>query len=179
MQVRLRLRQEIREILKFTHTTAIFVTHDQEEALALCDRVAVMQSGRLQQIGTPQQIYQEPATRFVAEFITQANFLPARWHHQAWQTEIGAFCPPVQSDRVPSEGETAELMIRQEEIDLKLDATGMVTVHDRQFLGRDYRYLLRTAIGEELQVRSPDEFAVGEHVRLVVHPQSVRVFRSR
>ncbi|NEQ28782.1 MAG: ABC transporter ATP-binding protein, partial [Microcoleus sp. SIO2G3] len=182
VQVRLRLRQEIRDILKATQITAIFVTHDQEEALALCDRVAVMQAGQLAQIGTPEQVYREPATRFVAKFVTQANFLPARWHNQAWHTEIGAFAGSSDREALPeryraAEGDTADLMIRQEEIDLESDAVGTVTVRDRQFLGRDYRYLLRTATGSELQVRSTRDFAAGERVRLIVQRQAVRVFR--
>jgi len=170
VQVRLRLRQEIRDILKATHITAVFVTHDQEEALALCDRVAVMQEGQLAQIDTPEQIYREPATRFVAEFVTQANFLPARWQNQAWQTEIGAFADLPSGTR-----ETADLMIRQEEIHLEADETGGAIVRDRQFLGRDYRYFLDTA-SSQLQARSPQNFAIGTKVRLVVPPQAVRVF---
>jgi iron(III) transport system ATP-binding protein len=76
IQVRLHLRQELRQILKQAGTTAILVTHDQEEALAISDRIAVMYRGQLEQVGEPQQVYQQPATRFVAEFVTQANFLP-------------------------------------------------------------------------------------------------------
>ncbi|MBD2092710.1 ABC transporter ATP-binding protein [Microcoleus sp. FACHB-1515] len=170
VQVRLRLRQEIRDILKATHTTAVFVTHDQEEALALCDRVAVMQDGQIAQIDTPEQIYREPATRFVAEFVTQANFLPARWQNQAWQTEIGAFVVPASRP-----AEAADLMIRQEDIQLAADEAGSATVRDRQFLGRDYRYFLHLS-GQLLQVRSPLNLAIGTTVRLSVSPQAVRVF---
>lgn len=90
-QVRLRLREEILDILKLTKTTAIFVTHDQQEALAIADRVAVMHRGRLVQVGTPEEIYHQPASRFVAQFVTQANFLPAKLHGEFWQTEIGLF----------------------------------------------------------------------------------------
>ncbi|NJL22220.1 MAG: ABC transporter ATP-binding protein [Leptolyngbyaceae cyanobacterium SM1_3_5] len=173
VQVRLRLRQEIRDILKATHTTAVFVTHDQEEALALCDRVAVMQNGQIAQIDTPEQIYREPATRFVAEFVTQANFLPARWQNQAWQTEIGAFVVPA--SRLT---EAADLMIRQEDIQLAADETGSAIVRDRQFLGRDYRYFLHTASDQLLQVRSPLNLAIGTPVRLIVPPQLVRIFQG-
>ncbi|PZU98248.1 MAG: ABC transporter ATP-binding protein, partial [Leptolyngbya sp.] len=78
VQVRLYLRQEVRDILRQVGASCVFVTHDQEEALALADRVAVMHQGQLEQIDTPEAIYGQPASRFVAEFVTQANFLPAR-----------------------------------------------------------------------------------------------------
>ncbi|WP_275575006.1 ABC transporter ATP-binding protein [Neosynechococcus sphagnicola] len=74
VQIRLRLRQEIRDILKATGTSGIFVTHDQEEALSISDQVAVMRQGHLEQLDTPETIYREPASRFVAEFVTQAKF---------------------------------------------------------------------------------------------------------
>jgi iron(III) transport system ATP-binding protein len=91
VQVRLRLRQEVRDILKKTGTSAVFVTHDQEEALSMSDWVAVMRQGQLEQFGTPESIYREPASRFVAEFVTQANFLPAWQNGNGWETEIGYF----------------------------------------------------------------------------------------
>ena len=174
VQVRLYLRQEIRDILKATHISTIFVTHDQEEALALCDRVGVMHEGQLEQLGTPEEIYREPASRFVAEFVTQANFLPARWQNQAWQTEIGTF-----PDRANNLREAAELMIRQEDLHLELDETGTLRVRDRQFLGREYRYCLRTASGRELQARSNLSLPIGANVRVAIHQQAVRVFPVR
>ncbi|MGL6340523.1 MAG: ABC transporter ATP-binding protein, partial [Waterburya sp.] len=89
VQVRHRLRGEIRAILKAAGTSAIFVTHDREEALAISDKIAVMRQGKIEQAGTPEEIYLNPASRFVAEFVTQANFLPASRQEQVWQTEIG------------------------------------------------------------------------------------------
>ncbi|HBB33158.1 MAG TPA: ABC transporter ATP-binding protein [Cyanobacteria bacterium UBA8803] len=100
VQVRLRLREELRSILKETGTSAIFVTHDREEALSLSDRVGVMRDGYLEQLGTPEEIYSHPISRFVAEFVTQANFLPARRRGQLWETEVGPFeglCPVIAS----------------------------------------------------------------------------------
>jgi len=90
-QVRLRLREEILDIFKATKTAAIFVTHDRQEALAIADKVAVMHHGKLIQIGTPEEIYYQPNSRFVAQFVTQANFLPAKRRSKFWETEIGLF----------------------------------------------------------------------------------------
>ena len=96
VQVRLRLREEVREILKATGTSGIFVTHDQQEAMAIADSIAVMQQGRLEQVGTPEEIYTQPTTRFTAQFVTGANFIPARRKGQLWETEVGCFVDKTQ-----------------------------------------------------------------------------------
>ncbi len=177
VQVRLRLRQEIRDILKTSRTTAIFVTHDQEEALSICDYVAVMRQGNLEQVGTPEFLYQAPASRFVAEFVTQANFLPARWQRQGWQTEIGWF--PADSANPVAPAQT-EVMIRQEDLQLAEDPTSQVVVHDRQFLGREYRYWLLTPTGKSLYARTSISIAlpIGTKVRVSTAIESVRVFSA-
>ena len=85
--MRVQLRDEIRRIQTDLGITTLFVTHDQEEALAVADRVAVMRSGNIEQIGTPEDLYTRPATSFVATFIGLSNTLDARlsgWHrHRA------------------------------------------------------------------------------------------------
>ncbi len=176
VQVRLRLRQEIRDILKTSQTTAIFVTHDQEEALSMCDLVAVMSEGNLEQIGTPEDIYQNPKSRFVAEFVTQANFLPAHWVNDGWQTEIGWF----ESDRLSPDysPDRAEVMIRQEDLQLVTDKTSQVVIRDRQFLGREYRYWLVTPSGQDIYARiaMSINLASGTTVRLSVESKSIRAF---
>jgi iron(III) transport system ATP-binding protein len=78
-KLRKRVREEIRDLQKRLGITSVYVTHDQEEALAISDRVVVMREGLIEQIGTPHQLYTEPATRFVADFIGSANFLPGTW----------------------------------------------------------------------------------------------------
>lgn len=173
VQVRLRLRQELRDILKRAGTSAVFVTHDQEEALSMADRVAVLNQGKVQQVGLPEDIYGHPATRFVADFVTQANFLPATFlGGDRWQTELG----PVQiaPDLVDQplaplgEGTQAELMVRQEDIGLSADEQGEALVHDRQFLGREHRYSVKLASGRLLFARSPTRLGIqqGQRVRL-------------
>ncbi len=77
-QLRLEMRREIKRLHGETETTALYVTHDQNEALSIADRIGVMKSGRLQQVGAPRELYRLPASRFVAEFIGETNFLPAR-----------------------------------------------------------------------------------------------------
>lgn len=76
-QLRLEMRAEIKRLHKETGTTALYVTHDQEEALSIADRVAVLKDGNLMQVGAPRDLYRQPRSRFVAEFIGETNFLPA------------------------------------------------------------------------------------------------------
>ncbi|MBL1175866.1 ABC transporter ATP-binding protein [Pantanalinema sp. GBBB05] len=182
MQVRLRLRQEVRDILKTTGTTAIFVTHDQEEALSISDYVAVMRQGQIEQFGTPETIYQEPASRFVAEFVTQANFLPARFNGKGWETEVGCFETKTQLSASRNEAsrsrELGELMVRPEDLRLEPDEMATVVIRDRQFLGREHRYCLLTPSGKELHARIATRTAlpIGTRVRLSAAAAALRVF---
>ena len=174
-QARSRLRQEIRTVLKNTGTTAIFVTHDQEEALSISDRVAVMYQGRLEQVATPEKLYAEPATRYVAEIVTQGNFLPATYSSKGWKTAIGTLILNPTSEPIFDD---AELMIRQQDIKLEPDHNSSIVVIDRQFLGRDYRYCIQTSSGDRLQVLSPTKLVleVGTRVKVKVNLSTVRVF---
>lgn len=188
VQVRLYLRQEVRDILKGIGASGVFVTHDQEEALAISDQVAVMRQGRIEQIGVPEDIYQEPASRFTAEFVTQANFLPARRCSQGWETEVGYFqaadMTPENSgspepDANVGDANVGELMIRQEDLQLEADDQAAMLVRDRHFLGREYKYCLQTPSGQTLHARTPLEtqLAVGERVRaFVASQQQLRFF---
>lgn len=174
VQIRHRLREEIRIILKAAGTSAIFVTHDQEEALAISDKIAVMSQGKLEQIGTPESIYTQPESRFVAEFVTQANFLPAQKQGQVWKTEIGSLETATAQDNC----DRGDLMLRQEDILLTPDENSLVVVKERQFLGREYRYCLETASGKRLHARTNASMAVdvGAKVNLSVIPRKPKIF---
>src|SRR5678815_2490436 len=78
LKLRIQMRDELKRLQRRLGKTAIYVTHDQTEALALSDRIAVLSHGQIEQIGTPGEIYEEPATAFVAEFIGSSNLFPAR-----------------------------------------------------------------------------------------------------
>ncbi len=173
IQVRLRLREEIRDILKVAGTSAIFITHDQEEALAIADVVGVMRLGHLEQIGTPEEIYSHPASRFVAEFVTQANFVPARRQGNIWQTEIGGF--EIEGNHGQNKG---EIMIRQEDLMLKPDADGKIKITKRHFLGREYRYCLQTPSGREIHARTMTDIVLpeGTPVQVSIADDAVRIF---
>jgi iron(III) transport system ATP-binding protein len=190
VQVRLRLRQELRSILKAAGTSAIFVTHDQEEALSIADQVGVMRQGRLEQIGSPEGIYQAPASQFVAEFVAQANLLPAQRDGEFWQTPIGKFpqrqvmpanvAPANAQDVRPNADALASavLMIRQEDLALQPDEAGAGLIRDRQFLGRENRYLIQLAGGQELVARTGADLClpIGTTVQIAVTARSLRLF---
>jgi iron(III) transport system ATP-binding protein len=176
VQVRLRLREEIRDILKRTGTTGVFVTHDQEEALSMSDWVAVMRQGQIEQFGTPETIYQQPASRFVAEFVTQANFIPARSQGSLWETELGCFAATDHAN-----AQTVDLMIRQEDLVLHADETSLIVIRDRQFLGREHRYCLVSPTGREFHARTETRnlLPIGARVKISANPSALRVFADR
>lgn len=150
------------------------MTHDQEEALAICDQVAVMRQGKLEQIGTPEAIYTQPASRFVAEFVTQANFLPAKRQGNYWETEIGKF----EASKTPQTVDKGELMLREEDILLQAQESASIIIHDRYFLGREYRYCLETPSGQRLHARTTAStpLPIGTRVQLSIVPQTPQIF---
>jgi iron(III) transport system ATP-binding protein len=113
--LRPKMRAELKILLHRLNCTTIFVTHDQEEAFELADRIAVLHAGRLEQIDTPEKLYREPATRFVAEFIGHADFLTGRARGNCIETALGCFAKPPS---VP-EGAIVAVMVRPEEVELQ------------------------------------------------------------
>src|SRR5204863_109440 len=120
-QTRTHLRREIRALLKKINVPAIFITHDQEEALELGDRIAVLNVGHLEQIGTPEEIYNRPATEYVATFLGAANLLlgvVAGGH-----VEIGtARLPAEKETKRFNEGQSVKLVFRPEDVSISQDA---------------------------------------------------------
>jgi spermidine/putrescine ABC transporter ATP-binding subunit len=151
-----KLRQEMRveliEILATVGITTVFVTHDQEEALSLADRVVVMNDGRVEQVGTPGEVYERPATAFVAKFLGEANVLPARvvgrnGSGMLYEVE-GGF--QVRSDRPIDApvGTPVEVIVRAERLRLGEPPAGLenafvARLEHVMYLGRDIRYLVR------------------------------------
>jgi iron(III) transport system ATP-binding protein len=110
------VRAELVGVLRKTGTTAVFVTHDQTEALSIGDRVVVMQGGRIDQVDTPQRVFEQPATRFVASFMGDADFLRAHVHNALLTCEIGVV------STVPGWGHTdvdVDVVLRPHEVDLR------------------------------------------------------------
>ena len=173
-QLREGLRTEIRAVLDQAGTTAVFVTHDQSEALALADRVALLRGGRLEQAGTPADLYDRPATRFAATFIGGCNLLPGRVVGRSGGEVMVALADG--QVRAPARPEvTAEqvvLAVRPHR--LRLDAAGPVraTLQTVEYLGAQTRLGLRTATGTALvaEVARPPCLARGQQVGLAWDP---------
>ena len=179
IQVRLQLREEIRDILKGAGISAVFVTHDQEEALVISDFVGVMHKGHLEQLGTPEEIYNYPISRFVAGFVTQANFLPAYRQDNMWSTEFGCFeCNKKNISVEEGIDDSGEIMIRQEDIILEPTNNSQIVIRTRRFLGREYDYCLQTPSGNELHVRTMLDtlLPIGTRVNLLISGNKTRIF---
>jgi ABC-type Fe3+/spermidine/putrescine transport system ATPase subunit len=120
-QTRVHLRREIRALLRQVKVPSVFITHDQEEALELGDRIAVLNDGHLEQIGTPDEVYNHPATEYVATFLGAANLLLGVVNQRAVQ--IGSACLPAEKETARfREGQSVKLVFRPEDVCLSPDA---------------------------------------------------------
>jgi putative spermidine/putrescine transport system ATP-binding protein len=132
-KVRLQLREQIRNLQQRLGTTTLFVTHDQEEALSMADRVGVMKDGRLEQIAVPSELYAQPATAFVAEFVGTMNRLPAIMQGSEQVSVLGGLLP-VQGHPADLTGEV-DVLVRPEGLRIAAQPGGNGIVTDRTFLG--------------------------------------------
>ena len=174
-KVRVQLREEIRRVQTEVGTTTLFVTHDQEEALAIADRVGVMNQGRLEQLAPPADLYTQPATPFVADFVGLNNKVPA---------QVSGDSADVLGSRVPllpgsiSSG-AGVAMVRPESVVPTADPDGSATVASVEFLGPFSRVHLTTGDGTtvvaQLASARARELAPGDRVRLGVEPTGVLV----
>jgi iron(III) transport system ATP-binding protein len=146
--LRSELRTEVRSVLAASGATAVFVTHDREEALSLADRIAVMVDGRVVQVGTPYEVYAAPATASVASLIGEANLLPARVRDGLAETPLG----PVPATGAP-DGD-ADMLVRPEDISLDVEPGAPATVTAVEFYGHDQLVRVRLADGTPLAVRT-------------------------
>ena len=119
VEVRLRLRSELPAVLARCGACGLMVTHDPEEALAICDRVAVLNDGVLHQCAPPRQLVDQPATAFVGRFVLQANLLPARWRGRRLQTVLGELEPPDGTGAGPAPEDTLEVMVRPQALEFE------------------------------------------------------------
>lgn len=169
--LRERTRIELRALLEHVGITAIFVTHDQEEAFALSDRIAVMKDGRLQQLGTPEDLYETPANPFVASFLGRANFLEAMAEAvegdvvvctlpggARWRARTAAGVAPGVPLRVMVRPEALRIVTAPEAGDL------VGEVLSRRFAGPVTHYVVRAGTAELLVHGRPGDAAVGDRI---------------
>ncbi|MGW3265139.1 ABC transporter ATP-binding protein [Streptomyces sp. NPDC001056] len=155
-KVRLSLREEIRRLQQELGITTLFVTHDQEEALSVADRVAVMRAGRLEQCAEPAELYGRPATAFVAEFVGTMSRI-------AGTLKDGT--AEVLGQRLPADGEAADgevdVLVRPENLRVHADPQGGAQVVATAFLGAAVRLTVRLADGTEAKADLPAHEAAG------------------
>ncbi|WP_089103281.1 ABC transporter ATP-binding protein [Streptomyces hyaluromycini] len=150
-KVRLSLREEIRRLQQELGITTLFVTHDQEEALSIADRVAVMRAGRLEQCAEPAELYGRPATAFVAEFVGTMSRIPGT---------VKDGTVEVLGQRLPADGEApgageVDVLVRPEAVQVRADGAGTATVVATAFLGAVVRVTVRLADGTEAKADLP------------------------
>ncbi|MEV7236348.1 ABC transporter ATP-binding protein [Streptomyces sp. NPDC051020] len=187
-QVRLTLREEIRHLQQKLGITTLFVTHDQEEALSMADRVAVMRAGRLEQCAPPAELYERPATAFVAEFVGVMSRIPARAGADDKTVDALGRTLPVHG-RLPGADEAAggtgevDVLVRPEAIEVTADAKGTSRIVGAAFLGATTRLTVRLADGGEVMADVPTHamttLPVGAAVTLTLPDRPVLVDRHR
>ncbi len=168
--LREQMRKEVKNILRATETTTVFVTHDQEEAFAFADKVGVLQNGKLEQFDTPEKIYHTPTTRFIADFVGEADFIPGKIVQPGVvETDLGLF--PSYSHI--SEGEEVEVMIRPDDVTIRPGAEETNgSIVQRIFRGSINSYVVKLDRGPILHSDQPStllyESTTRVHVRLAV-----------
>jgi putative spermidine/putrescine transport system ATP-binding protein len=174
-KVRVQLRDEIRRVQLEVGTTTLFVTHDQEEALAVADRVGVMSTGRLDQIAPPDELYHRPATPFVAEFVGLNNKL--RGDVSGGEVNVVGCRVPTLEGSIGQGAGTA--LVRPEAITVAADETGNARVTSIAFLGPICRVFATLDDGQELMAQVPGSVAtrirMDSRVRIGVEPNPVLV----
>jgi putative spermidine/putrescine transport system ATP-binding protein len=176
-KLRLEMRAEIRRIHELIGSATIYVTHDQEEALSLADRIVVMRAGEVRQVGTPEELYLRPAHADVAEFMGYRNQLRVRATRvdKLIHVSIGGVSLPATPIDAVEEGEVIAA-IRPD--DLAVSAAGSIaaTVQSAQYHGQSFYCFGRTADGTELYFQSDHKMGKGETVRLAADPGRVLAY---
>jgi iron(III) transport system ATP-binding protein len=173
--LRTQLCEEVGRILRAASATALFVTHDQEEALAFADRVAVLDRGRLEQVDAPHRVYHAPATRFVAGFVGQADFLAASPAGDRLDTEVG----PLQNPGLGPEA-AVEVMVRPDQVALAPDPAGPAVVLAHRFRGAAHGYTLVLRSGRQLRCEraGTEPLPIGARVRPSLRASAYLVFAA-
>lgn len=170
-KIRVQLRDEIRALQRKLGITAIFVTHDQEEALAVADRIAVMHDGNIEQIGTPKELYLTPATPFVADFVGQSNKVETTVQANG-KVNVCGFELPL-STPLPA-NTLATVFIRPENVIIEHDEQSRFEVSHTSFLGSIERTSVRadniTLVSQHALM---EQYEIGDRVRLTIRPEAV------
>ena len=177
----LKLRQDMQyELIRLKNElgiTFIYVTHDQEEALTMSDTIVVMNQGYIQQVGTPEDIYNEPKNAFVADFIGDSNIIPSVMVQDKLVNILGVNFPCV--DIGFGRNKPVDVVIRPEDIDLVKPENGRISGRVTSLLFKGVHYEMEvTAGGREWLVHSTDLFPVGSEVGISVDPYDIQIMNK-
>jgi len=177
LKLRKDMQNELKNIQKQTGITFIFVTHDQEEALSMSDTVVVMNAGKIQQIGSPIDIYNEPENAFVADFIGESNILDGIMKADYNACFAGHCFPCLDKGFAP--GEEVDIVVRPEDVDIVKAGEGMLrgTVTSVTFLGVHFEIIVDIG-GFKWMIQTTDEHKEGEDVGLVIEPDAIHVMKK-
>ncbi len=175
LKFRKEMQLELKRMQKQLGITFIYVTHDQEEALTMSDTIVVMDNGMIQQIGTPQDIYNEPKNTFVANFIGESNILRGNMVHDYLVSFCGRQFDCL--DRGFNENENVIVVIRPEDVDIIPEQEGCIsgTVTSILFRGVHYEMRILSDAGIEWRVHSTDAVEVGRRVSITLTPDDIHV----
>jgi len=171
VSLRVEMREEVRDILKTAGVTAVSVTHDQEEAMSISDRVAVMDDGEVDQVGEPETVFQHPESRFVASFLGYASFLSGRVRDEGVDTGLGTIPrADVHGLTDAYDGATVDVLVRPDDLQAHpvstIEANGVVVY--RRFLGPNFLYRVQLDSGDVVGCmhNHEDELPLEEPVRV-------------
>ncbi|MBO7520534.1 MAG: ABC transporter ATP-binding protein [Clostridia bacterium] len=177
LKLRKDMQKELRNIQRTLGITFIFVTHDQEEALTMSDRVVVMDKGKIQQVGTPQDIYNEPKNAFVADFIGESNIVDGVMEADFKATFSGHTFECL--DKGFDKKEAVDVVVRPEDVDIVAPDKGMLTgtVTSVDFLGVHYEIIVDIG-GFKWMIQTTDECFVGDKVGLFIEPDAIHIMKK-
>ena len=177
LKLRKDMQVELKNIQKATGITFVFVTHDQEEALSMSDTVVVMSEGRIQQIGTPVDIYDEPTNAFVADFIGESNILDGVMLEDRKVSFAGHVFDCV--DAGFGKREPVDVVVRPEDVDIVSEEKGMLrgVVTSVTFLGVHYEIIVDID-GFKWMIQTTDFVDVDEHIGLYIEPDAIHIMKK-
>lgn len=183
-KLRVDMRQAIREIQREVGITTVYVTHDQEEAMAISDSIAVMNQGRIQQVGRPKELYHRPKNEFVASFIGRTNIIQANLKHDGatalLEFSTGYRMPLPILNNVADQ--PVHVSIRPEELIRTADGDIDAQITDSVYLGMDTEYFVDLPFAKKIHVSEEssltEDLGEGNHIKLKINAQKINVFTA-
>ena len=177
LKLRKDMQKELKKIQEQLGITFIFVTHDQEEALTMSDRVVVMDGGKIQQVGTPKDIYNEPENAFVADFIGESNIVDGKMIRDLYVEFSGQKFACL--DKGFAENEAVDVGVSPEDVDIVSPENGMLkgVVTSVSFLGVHYEIIVDIG-GFKWMIQTTDEHFIGDNVGLYIEPDAIHIMKK-